>query len=329
MTIKIKWIFLVIWLTSIALFAYGQLSAPSNYASMPGNPWGSLFGTSVIVGIIAFILMIAFFAFDIGKGKSVKPKKATKKLNWKFLKNPASLIIALLVILASSSIVLGAKYKILNKTVTPTPIPLPAITTTPSPTNTPNTNPIITCNIAKECGGGSQQLKKSICDNKICCLYDAKCGGPKFVNKSECGNNITCCGLNDGTWVIMDNDKCNQVHNANKPATTTTVVTQPSTGLNYYCYDNTYKYWYYTSSGSQCNIDNLRSSCKGIVKATYDMCMDTCLQQANSANKNCTQFYGTDLYKTCEDKVTADHQSCMDGCSKPYQDGNSNCNNIR
>jgi hypothetical protein len=218
---------------------------------------------------------------------------------------------------------------------TPTPIVLPTFTPVPeTPIPTVNPDPIIKCNINTSCGGGSKQLKQSVCNNMICCLYDAKCGGPKFVNKSQCGSNITCCGLNDGSWTIMDNDQCNKVHNADKSNTTTQVVTQPSTGLNYYCYDNTLKYWYYTSSGEQCNKDNLISSCKGIIKSTYDMCMGTCLNTANQNGHVCVTEYvsgnatiqdSPDLYKQCSDKVSADMQACDDVCAVPYVNSSNTC----
>lgn len=314
MTIKIKWLFLIVWLLSLVVFIVGQLSAPSNYASITGNPWGAIFGTSVVIGMLSFVLMVGFFAYDLGKG--VKPKKEVKKFNWKFFKHPLSLIIALLLLLAFEGTTLAYKYMKLNgsnistifQKATPSPIPLPTVFITPAPTSTPNLNPVITCNIAKECGGGSQQLKKSVCDNKICCLYDSKCGGPKFVNKSECGTNITCCGLNDGSWTLMDNDKCTQVHNANKPVVnTTTVVTQPSTGLNFYCYDNTLKYSFYTSSGEACNKANYISACKKLAESTV---FYTCADQCKVTN------------------ASVGYAECLqNNCSQPYQDALSKCNN--
>lgn len=45
-------------------FFVGQHFAPENYASMPNNPWGNLFGTSFIFGVISFVLMIIFVVLD-------------------------------------------------------------------------------------------------------------------------------------------------------------------------------------------------------------------------------------------------------------------------
>ncbi len=54
----------------------------------------------------------------------------------------------------------------------PTPIP----TSTPYPTVVQPTratyvdpNPIITCNVSANCGGGTRQLRKNVCDNSTCC----------------------------------------------------------------------------------------------------------------------------------------------------------------
>ncbi|PIU03875.1 hypothetical protein COT44_01160 [Candidatus Shapirobacteria bacterium CG08_land_8_20_14_0_20_39_18] len=69
-------------------------------------------------------------------------------------------------------------------------------------TPTTNPDPIITCNIHTNCGGGSKQLKKSVCDNMTCCNFDPKCGGSQFVAKAQC-NNSYCCFLKDGTAKLL------------------------------------------------------------------------------------------------------------------------------
>lgn len=75
---------------------------------------------------------------------------------------------------------------------TPTPQPVinqqPAIIQKTTPVIDPD--PIITCNIHKDCGGGSTRLRSSLCSNS------------------------TCCGFSDGRWVFYESKtKCAQDQN--------------------------------------------------------------------------------------------------------------------
>lgn len=123
-----------------------------------------------------------------------------------------------------------------------------------------NSDPIVDCvSSAPNCNGESIKLKQSQCKN------------------------ITCCGFKNGIWkVYSSSEKCTQAQNAEQPTQQVKMPTTPTNQMNFYCYDNTLKYSYYTSSGEQCNKNNLVSSCKGIAKSTYDMCMKSCLDTANS-----------------------------------------------
>ena len=111
--------------------------------------------------------------------------------------------------------------------------------------------------------------------------------------------------------------------------------TNPTGQLNFYCYNNTLNYSYYTSSGEQCNKDNLISSCKGLVKSTYDLCMKTCLDTSHENISMCGSAYlgsqpiieySEALYNECIDENTKEHQTCMDACGVPYQENSSKCN---
>lgn len=66
------WVFLVLWLLCIVAFTFGQFMAPPEYHLLPGNSWGNLFGTSVVLGIIFFCLMALFFIVDFAKNKDEK-----------------------------------------------------------------------------------------------------------------------------------------------------------------------------------------------------------------------------------------------------------------
>lgn len=76
----LKWFFLVLWLICIVLFLIGQNFAPTNYHLIPGNPWGALFGTTFIVGVVSFCLAI-FFAIIQPKTKTVEEKSNKKVKN--------------------------------------------------------------------------------------------------------------------------------------------------------------------------------------------------------------------------------------------------------
>lgn len=68
-----KWIFFFLWLLSIVVFTIGQFLAPPNYSLIPNNPWGNLFGTSVVLGIGFFLIMIFFMFFEKkNKNQAVK-----------------------------------------------------------------------------------------------------------------------------------------------------------------------------------------------------------------------------------------------------------------
>ena len=187
-----------------------------------------------------------------------------------------------------------------NKTV----VPAAAVT---------NTDPVTDCvSSAPNCNGESIRLKRSQCTN------------------------ITCCGFNDGKWeVYPSSEKCKLAQQGSQPTQQIQKPTTPTTQLNFYCYDNTNKYSYYTSSGEQCNKNNRISLCKGVVKSTYDSCMNNCLNKAGEGTDICIWGYGAGgnvandpaLLQQCFDENGAEQQTCMDACSKPYQEGSSNCNN--
>ena len=67
-----KWILTLLGVGAFATFAIGQSVAPQNYASIPGNPWGNLFGTSFLCGFFFFALAIIFFILD---SKHLRTKK--------------------------------------------------------------------------------------------------------------------------------------------------------------------------------------------------------------------------------------------------------------
>jgi hypothetical protein len=67
---------------------------------------------------------------------------------------------------------------------TPTDKPTPTVTLTPTPTTDPD--PIVTCLINSKCGGGTEQLRESVCKASTCCQM-----GDSYIfylDKSKCAN---------------------------------------------------------------------------------------------------------------------------------------------
>ena len=67
----LKWLFLGLWILCILAFSVGQFLAPPEYHLIPNNPWGNLFGTSVVFGIISFGLSMLLFIVDFFRNKNI------------------------------------------------------------------------------------------------------------------------------------------------------------------------------------------------------------------------------------------------------------------
>lgn len=167
--------------------------------------------------------------------------------------------------------------------------PTPFITPTTIPIKTKTsieTDPIINCSIHTNCGGGSHQVRQSVCNNETCCgPIASECGGGyKLISKLECNSQI-CCQVGNGWSIYPSKDKCVQAQQSNQSSNQTIQNTQKSSGNNFYCYNNANKYSYYTSSGDQCNADNSRSD-------RYKSCMDTQTMKSNACASACDSEYG-------------------------------------
>lgn len=304
--ISISRSFAYIWLATIISFIFTlDPNTPSN--NNYSNFLAGLFLFNIGLGVVAFILAILPFRFF------------HKILNKRFSSMiPVFAIAYFLIYIFSLAFqnhgIIASQFR-----ASPTPMPIPTFsmpTDTPTPSTTSvyvpqyvaptiDPDPPVLCRMSANCGGGTTPLRQSECNNSTCCQI-----GDKWIfykDKVQCGRDQASQG---GSAPVNNN-------------------TQPSSGLNYYCYDNTYKYWYYTSSGEQCNIDNSKSACKGIVKSTYDLCMNICLTQAQDDGSACVNSYSnysSPEYLQCISTKDAKHKSCMDGCSKPYQENTAKCN---
>lgn len=141
------------------------------------------------------------------------------------------------------------------------------------------------------------------------CNIQPECGGgTELMAKSQC--DLPCSGKSIKTTVSP-----------------TTQQTTPTSKLNFYCYDNANNFSYYTSSGEQCNLDNIKSMCKKTAKELfYNPCMDTCLSDANDLSAYCIYNLPESERGQCLSEQDATYQQCMDACGDTYQAEYTKCN---
>lgn len=233
-------------------------------------------------------------------------------------------LISALLVFGFVAMLLYARIQIAGSQIAFTNRPTP--TSTPSPSSTPD-------------GVPTTKPQAVNYDSVTDCVSSApNCKGESIrLRQSQC-KNIICCGFNDGRWeVYPSREKCEQEQNAYKPTSEVQRPTQPTTGLNFYCYDNTLKYSYYTSSGEQCNKDNARSVCIKLADLNvHDPCMQKCLDAVKEDNSICSWAYlgsapaieySQTLYDECTKEASQEHQTCMDACYPPYEEATSKCYN--
>ena len=224
-----------------------------------------------------------------------------------------------------------------KKDITPTPtiLPIPTIKITPTSkpktqvkTNTGNTGSQIECvgpdgkhfnTTMDECKKLAEKWGKSV-DYMTNCTYSDLCvggGGVRYVKKSEC-------------------DKpCERASTGQQGNTG-----QKTSGNSFYCWNNAYGYAYYTSSGDQCNLDNLKSTgnkiCLDTQKIKSDTCGAICKSDSNSNNAKCSQLYGnaTDVnngkYGECLNGPGGSGEiygSCLSKCTDQYAQDLKTCSN--
>lgn len=92
----LKWVFLALWILCTSAFVIGQLTAPPNYANTPsGDAWGSLFGTTVVLGGLFFLITIALFVFQKRTSKAEEKNKPKYNLSLKRIVSRLSLTFVL------------------------------------------------------------------------------------------------------------------------------------------------------------------------------------------------------------------------------------------
>ena len=254
-----------------------------------------MFFGNICLGVIAFFCI----AFS-------KSKPNNNKLNGLI---KYSLIICLVYLIINPSIFIiegcrafqdeGYKNKYYtDQKIIPTPLTTPTPISTLTPTIKPKSKTVQSTNTSTtqsgqiECiGPDGKQFKTTMADCKALnekwgkpvdymtnCNYSNECvggGGIKYVKKSECDK--PCTRTSSGS-------NNNQTNN-----------TRQSPGNNFYCWSNAYGYAYYTSSGDQCNLDNLKSGnyklCMDIQNGKNDSCKSSCKNELEKNNSACAWAY--------------------------------------
>lgn len=138
----------------------------------------------------------------------------------------------------------------INSSPTPTDVPIPtAMSTTPTPIPRQiyiapaiDPNPIVNCNISSTCGGGTRQMKKSECDQSICCqlgsawsVYPSRTActqAQSNYNSNNSGSNYPPCTVyypalhTFSTYSYTSPETCRQWQNTANTGSTN-VIQQP------------------------------------------------------------------------------------------------------
>ena len=153
--------------------------------------------SSVVIGTVFFSLMIhSFNKFSVYKNKTKKPNSGTI-FGWASLFIFIYFIIYVVANANAQNNSLPPKNLLqpqkwfsseIKKEITPTPTHTIKITLTPTPTLKPKvqvkptsvpttlvvTSDMVNCNVSSNCGGGTKYIKKSECDNSVCCQIGGK-----------------------------------------------------------------------------------------------------------------------------------------------------------
>lgn len=190
----------------------------------------------------------------------------------------------------------------------------------------------------KECEDLNRKWGKEP-DYFVNCQVHAACGGgTKYMLKSTCGKTY-CCMYRDGRNVFLyDKSQCidSSLVNINTQNNVKTL------GNNTYCWNNSYGYGYYTSSGDQCNLDNAKSgtnkACMDSQKIKSDSCATACQNKLNEDRAICAWAYtgpdagieqNSDKYGECLNGVGGigeDYSICLGKCTEQYSQDIKQCN---
>jgi len=167
-------------------------------------------------------------------------------------------------------------------------------------------DPIVTCSISPECGGGSRQMRKSECDQTTCCQIGDK--WYFYLSRDKC--------LEDQK--SKNSDKNNSSYRQKVP------VFISYLGYTIYCPQenvSTIQSINQTMESKKSEWNRNYDNCVSFEREN-DPCRKSCKSQMESASWNCIQIYTDYLnseYKACQNKVTDDYLSCNKECPDPYK----------
>ncbi len=261
--------------------------------------------------------------------KWMEQKKVRRILNM-FIVLWAVVLITILAFLSINDTALSRVLGLATQ-ITPTPSPTPTVTPLPTyaptltPTSVPRQNtydpdPIIDC---KSDNLGVLRIRRSECTKGTECNL----GNNRWVFAASVAECVA-------TQIATDTGKPPQ-QNISRP-------TQQTNTLSYHCFDNTYNYWYYTSSGEQCNTDNVKSTTNRICYDTQQLksntCSAACARESDNAKAVCLWAYtgenagverNSDLYGEClngPDGVSKRYGNCLSKCTDQYAIDIKQCN---
>lgn len=210
------------------------------------------------------------------------------------------------------------KNKVNDLTLTVSPTPEASITNTKKTKS--NSDPIINCGP----GDTSKQYVKD--------------------KSSNCKNYVDC-GLNNNTvWTLMLKTECDKKHAEETQKGTQqsqNQAKQPTQGSSVYCWNNTYGYAYYTSSGDQCNLENAKDVsyqiCMDTQKMKSDSCGSICKGKLDEDNNICAWAYtgsnatieqSSEKYGEClngSEGTSSEYSSCLQKCGEQYAQDIKQC----
>jgi hypothetical protein len=196
---------------------------------------GDILSTTLGFGVFFFIAMIlSMITSAIHRSLEKTPKSPGPRLS--------KVLLTTLLVLISCTAFGGYKLlSVMNSKVvavaSPAPVPTapsasPATVKGVKTTNNIPSDPIVVCNVNPNCGGGTKELRKSVCSNSTCCqignswyFYEDtnKCKQDQEAQKTK----YVSCELSYGTFNLTEAD-CQMW----KAKNTQTVLDYPSTNTN-------------------------------------------------------------------------------------------------
>lgn len=347
MKIKIRKISLISWLLSIGVFAgiLIWLSVTGKTFDQDHNILFIAFCVDILFGIVAFLSFLITSANsgnkivkDLIKEEKIIQKEIAKQQTnpWLIMTVILSIVVAFLI--GSKNTAFLGTTQINTPTVSNTLVPtvIPVATSVPiKPVQTEsksNTGSQIECigpdgkhfqTTMDNCKNLNEKWGKPV-DYMVDCNITPDCGGGTiWMSLNQCKK--PCSGLPQKT-----NNVSSQKNS------------QPSSGNSYQCWNNAYGYFYYTSSGDQCNRDNstssLSKSCYDLQKAKVNSCSSVCSGQLEQDKTACAYAFtgpnagieqSSEKYGEClsgSEGAGEEYSTCLGKCSAQYEQDLKQCN---